>query len=362
LTELVTISSPRIASLVAAALAALLLVAAPASGQGTLKVWLLKGEQLAPVDRPGATATDAIEALLNGPTPAERKAGFRTYVPQSASLNSVTVANGLATVDMTLPFALGGDPASLTARLTQLVKTVVGREGATKVKLLLDGGVPLGMFPGISTAQPLTLKYLETPNVLPPKAPPKPVGPPVAGLQATQDQLAGLGFMLGPDADGKDGSATQAAVLAFQKWVGLTPDGVLGPMTRARLSTTARPEPITRAPGKRAEVLLDRQVALAIVDNKVVRVIPVSTGKPSTPTPPGDFRVYAKYPRWWSTPFREWLLWAVPFNGGIAFHEFPEVPPYAASHGCVRQFAATAKWMFDFSYVGMPVKVIASSR
>jgi lipoprotein-anchoring transpeptidase ErfK/SrfK len=61
-------------------------------------------------------------------------------------------------------------------------------------------------------------------------------------------------------------------------------------------------------------------------------------------------------------PFREWLPWAVPFNGGIAFHEFPEVPPYAASHGCVRQMASTSKWMYDFSVVGMPVKVIARSE
>ena len=68
-----------------------------------------------------------------------------------------------------------------------------------------------------------------------------------------------------------------------------------------------------------------------------MRTIAVSTGKPSTPTPPGDYHVYAKIPRWWSTPFREWLPWALPFVGGIAFHEFADVPVYPASHGCVRQ-------------------------
>jgi L,D-transpeptidase catalytic domain len=79
------------------------------------------------------------------------------------------------------------------------------------------------------------------------------------------------------------------------------------------------PTPITRGGSeKRAEVLLDRQVALLIVGNKVVRTIAVSTGKPSTPTPPGSYRVYAKIRRWWSTPFREWLPWALPFVGGIA--------------------------------------------
>jgi lipoprotein-anchoring transpeptidase ErfK/SrfK len=93
----------------------------------------------------------------------------------------------------------------------------------------------------------------------------------------------------------------------------------------------------------------------------VVRAISVSTGKPSTPTPPGDYRVYAKIERWWSTPFREWLPGALPFVGGIAFHEFQVVPTYPASHGCVRQLPTVAQWTYGFAYVGMPVKVIASS-
>jgi lipoprotein-anchoring transpeptidase ErfK/SrfK len=112
---------------------------------------------------------------------------------------------------------------------------------------------------------------------------------------------------------------------------------------------------------KRAEVLLDRQVALLIVGNRVVRTIVVSSGKPSTPTPPGNYRVYAKIRRWWSTPFREWLPWAVPFVGGIAFHEYLNVPSYAASHGCVRQPPVVARWTYAFAEVGMPVKVIANS-
>ena len=74
------------------------------------------------------------------------------------------------------------------------------------------------------------------------------------------------------------------------------------------------------------------------------------------------FKTYAKIAKWWSVPFREWLLWAVPFNGGIAFHELAEVPPYPASHGCVRESYTASKWMYDFSRVGMPVKVMASSR
>jgi lipoprotein-anchoring transpeptidase ErfK/SrfK len=108
-------------------------------------------------------------------------------------------------------------------------------------------------------------------------------------------------------------------------------------------------------------VLIDRQVALLIVDNKVLRAISVSSGKPSTPTPPGNYKVYAKIARWWSVPFREWLPWAVPFVGGIAFHQFNIVPTYAASHGCVRQPVAVARMTYDFAEIGMPVRVIARS-
>jgi len=59
-------------------------------------------------------------------------------------------------------------------------------------------------------------------------------------------------------------------------------------------------------------------------------------------------------------PFREWLLWAAPFNGGVATHQYPDVPPFAASHGCVRVTPPNAHWLFDFLSVGTPVNVIAS--
>jgi lipoprotein-anchoring transpeptidase ErfK/SrfK len=350
-------------ALVTTALAVAFAFPAGSSAAATLKVWFPQGEQLVSVDRPGSTAADAVAALLAGPTAAERKQGLRTYVPARTTLNDVTIVNGVARVDVSLQFVLGRDAQSLDARLAQLVHTVSGVEGARSVLLLVNGGTVYGMFPGIVTSRPITLKYLETPNVPASHTTAPPATAPVAGLLQAQQKLVSLGYLLPADADGKNGPQTQTAVLAFQKWEGLGRDGDLGPQTKAALATAEHPAPITKGPsGKRAELLLDRQVALAIEDNKVVRVIPVSTGKPSTPTPPGDFKVYAKIAKWWSTPFREWLLWAVPFNGGIAFHEFAEVPPYAASHGCARQFATTAHWLYDFAVVGMPVKVLSTSE
>jgi lipoprotein-anchoring transpeptidase ErfK/SrfK len=134
---------------------------------------------------------------------------------------------------------------------------------------------------------------------------------------------------------------------------------VLDTRTKAQLPTASHPASVTHTgTPRRIEVLLDRQVALLIKNDEVVSAIAVSTGKPSTPTPPGHYRVYAKIPRWWSTPFREWLPWAVPFVGGIAFHQYLNVPPYAASHGCVRQLPVVARMTYDFAEVGMTVDVI----
>jgi hypothetical protein len=353
----------RWASVLFAVAFAVLALTGSAAGASTVKVWFLQGEQMTAVTRPGSTADDAVRQLLRGPTAAETKQGVETYVPAGTKVRSVSVASGLATVDLSLKFVLGSDGASLLARLSQVVHTATGPEGATKVRLLVEGGIPLGMFPGVSLAgRAITVDYLETPNVPVPKPPAEKPLRVSSDVRSVQQRLVQLGYLLPKDVDGQNGPATQSAVLAFQKWEGLQRDAQIGPQTRKRLQTAKRPTPLTRGgSGRRAEVLLDRQVALAIQNDKVVRVIHVSTGAPSTPTPPGTFEVYSKIPKWWSVPFREWLLWAVPFNGGIAFHELAEVPAYPASHGCVREVYVNSKWMYDFARVGMPVKVIAKS-
>ena len=333
--------------------------ASAAGANGHVSVYFLQGEQLAHVSRPGTTPLDAVRQLLAGPTRAEAGRDFRTYVPAGTRVRSVSVADGIATVDLNGRFVSGSDSEGLLARLSQLVRTLTVLPGATKVQLLVNGGIVPARFPGVSTSGPITFRFLETPNVPVPVPPELRLPPPDPGVKTLQSRLIELGYLLPGDDDGRFGPATQEAILAFQKWERLARTSLLDAATKARLATATRPSPVTRGgSGKRAEILLDRQVALLIDDNGVVRTIAVSTGKPSTPTPPGDYRVYAKIPRWWSTPFREWLPWALPFVGGIAFHEFQDVPTFPASHGCVRQSASVARWTFDFATVGMPVKVI----
>jgi N-acetylmuramoyl-L-alanine amidase len=199
-----------------------------------------------------------------------------------------------------------------------------------------------------------------------PAPPPEAAGSSVALLDSTravQERLVKLGYLAPSGVDGIEGPDTETAVVAFQKWQGLPRTGVVNSRTRSALERAERPTPIAdRGNGRRVEILVDRQLLLAIQGDRVARAIDVSTGKPSTPTPVGSFDVYAKYPRWWSTPFSEWLLWAAPFSGGVAIHQFPSVPTYAASHGCVRVTSYDAQWVYRFLSVDTPVRVLASSR
>jgi peptidoglycan hydrolase-like protein with peptidoglycan-binding domain len=352
----------RTFALLLAGTALALLAGSASASKPRLSVYFLRGEQVAPVPRSGATVRDAVRALLGGPTRAETARGFRTYVPRGIRIRSATVAGGIATVDLNERFAGGRDTGSLLARLAELVRTLTGVQGTKKVQLLLDGSPAVARFPGVNTGKPISFRDLQKPNVPVPEPPPFRLPPPDPEVKALQQKLIQLGYMIHGDDDGRFGPATQNAILGFQKWERLPRTGLMDAKTNTRLDTATRPVPITRGgAGKRAEILLDRQVALLIRDDVVIRAISVSSGKPSTPTPPGSFRVYAKIQRWWSTPFREWLPWAIPFVGGIAFHQYPIVPAFPASHGCVRQLYSVARWTYNFAFVGMPVKVLSRS-
>ncbi len=107
---------------------------------------------------------------------------------------------------------------------------------------------------------------------------------------------------------------------------------------------------------------MNAQVALLInAKGKVERAIHVSTGAGGR-TPQGDFRVYRKETMSWSVPFSVWLPLASYFTGGIAFHSYPDVPGYAASHGCVRTPAPEAPVMYAFAKIGTPRTCIRSAR
>jgi hypothetical protein len=276
--------SLRVAALVLA-IAAAAPAATPAEGSqaASVRVYFLQGEQLVAVTRPGSTVKAAVTALLAGPARAETAKQFPTYVPSGTRLRSVRFANGVATVDLGERFAAGRDAESLSARITQLVYTVASVPGVKSVRLLVSGGVPLGLFPGYALSRPVTRAQATRPIVPPPTAPPGEGGQPNPETRALQQRLADLGFLALSAVDGVAGEQTRFAVIAFQKWARLARDGVAGPQTRAALAQAGRPSPLrSGGGGRRVEVLLDRQLALAIENNTVVRAIHVSTGRRAT--------------------------------------------------------------------------------
>jgi lipoprotein-anchoring transpeptidase ErfK/SrfK len=85
----------------------------------------------------------------------------------------------------------------------------------------------------------------------------------------------------------------------------------------------------------------------------VVHAIHVSTGVTGN-TPLGRWRVYRKVPGW------DWILWyPMYFLRGFAIHGYPSVPPYPASHGCVRVPMWIAPQLFAQHGYGTTVFVYA---
>jgi peptidoglycan hydrolase-like protein with peptidoglycan-binding domain len=128
--------------------------------------------------------------------------------------------------------------------------------------------------------------------------------------------------------DGVYGDDDVEAIYAFQKVAGLSRTGVVTPALWERLLHAQIPR--ARYGGDHIEVDKARQVLFVVRGGKVALVVAVSTGATGN-TPLGVWHVYRKV-----TGF-DWVLYYPNyFLRGFAVHGYPDVPPYPASHGCVR--------------------------
>jgi peptidoglycan hydrolase-like protein with peptidoglycan-binding domain len=108
------------------------------------------------------------------------------------------------------------------------------------------------------------------------------------------------------------------------------------------------------ADGRHVEANLTKQVLAEIEPGGRVRTIyTTSSGKPSTPTVIGRFRVYLKTPGENS----EGMVDSNYFIRGYAIHGYAEVPTYAASHGCLRVPVPDAPAIYAWVREGTPVDV-----
>jgi L,D-transpeptidase catalytic domain/Putative peptidoglycan binding domain len=128
----------------------------------------------------------------------------------------------------------------------------------------------------------------------------------------------------------------QQSVYAFQKAQGLERSGAVDAVFWARLGAPRIPQPRYRLPADHIEVDKAHQVLYVVRGREIALISPVSTaGIAGYYTPEGRFAIYRKVVGYDPSPLGV-LLNPMYFYGGYAIHGNPSVPPYPASHGCIR--------------------------
>ena len=188
-----------------------------------------------------------------------------------------------------------------------------------------------------------------------------------AGVRQLQERLQSLGYWLGSP-DGKYGSLTVQAVMAFQKYEGLPITGTADDATQARLATAQRPVPADTSAGYHVEIDKRRQIIMFAANGRTRWTMNVSTGSEvpydeeggsgTAITPTGEFDVC--YERDYLRESSLGTLWRPKYfqcGRGIAVHGATSVPGYPASHGCVRVTYAAMNFIWEQDLMPMGARV-----
>lgn len=189
-----------------------------------------------------------------------------------------------------------------------------------------------------------------------------------AETKQAEQWLKDLGYWTGP-VDGVWDGATKHALTAFQKIEGAA--RATGRLTRAEYNALSMAKPHRAkesSGGMHIEVDIARQVLFLVdAEGKVGNILPISSGsgkrfkEPGYPeamavTPCARLEVYQKLSGWKKSPLGE-LHNPLYIVGGIAIHGSQDVPPYPASHGCVRIPMFASQVFPKMIPVGTPVYV-----
>jgi peptidoglycan hydrolase-like protein with peptidoglycan-binding domain len=149
-------------------------------------------------------------------------------------------------------------------------------------------------------------------------------------------------------------ASTGRAVVAYRKMRGWSRFGVAsGDVMRGLLAGRGRFKPRHPEHGKHVEADLSRQVLALMNGRKVYRIYTVSSGKASTPTVLGRFRVYSKQ----IGTNALGMVDTSYFIGGYAIHGYHDVPTFPASHGCLRVPIPNAFSIYSWLRLGDRVDV-----
>ncbi len=152
--------------------------------------------------------------------------------------------------------------------------------------------------------------------------------------------------------NGRFNAATGRAMMAFRKVTGMRRTYSAG-YSVARKLAAGKGAFRLRYPGagRHIEVSIGKQIMVFASGGKVTRIYHVSTGAPGTPTVRGTYRVYRKD---WGTN-EKGMVNSSYFIRGYAIHGYASVPPYNASHGCVRVPIPNAASIFRWVKYGTRV-------
>jgi spore germination protein GerM len=93
------------------------------------------------VTHTGGVAQATLEALIAGPTKAEVNALYSTAIPSTASINSLSIYNGVASVDVSADFFKVGGSCGTASAYMSLEKTLLQFPTVTSIELTVDGFV-----------------------------------------------------------------------------------------------------------------------------------------------------------------------------------------------------------------------------
>ena len=152
----------------------------------------------------------------------------------------------------------------------------------------------------------------------------------------------------------KYGTHTELAVMAVRKVNGMKRTYNANPKI-FRMLAARKAEFHLKYPskGKHVEVDISRQVMALAKHGEAQHTFPVSTGAPATPTIRGHYRFYRKDAGYNSVG----MYYSVYFHGGYATHGYHSVPPYNASHGCVRNPIPDSVFIYNWISLGDSIYV-----
>lgn len=296
----------------------------------------------APAPAAPAPGSMRLQLLRVGGSPPFAPAGSRIKVRG-------TVTPYVAGQQVRVSFYLQGRRAS-----TQLVAVEPGRPGAgTFTVSLSSSAAGLADIRAAHAATPQQAAFSSRAPLL--RFVHTEVGPGASGLSVSllQSELAALHYAV--PQNGRFDEATGQALIAFRKVTGLERVPYAGSAVFSRLFHNQGAFHV-RYPhdGRHVEGDLTKQV-LALIEphGKVRAIFMMSSGKPSTPTVIGRFQVYRKEPGANS----EDMVDSNYFISGYAIHGYPEVPTWAASHGCLRVPIPDAPFIYSWVQMGTPVDV-----